>query len=493
MPYEWMLTDLMLLPVLLAGICILLRSPRAVAIACAVGTPAAAIPVVMTAVTALRHGPLSSGAGWFRLDALSALHMLVMAGVFVIAGICGYVYLRNEATSGHLTLKLARRYGSLWFGSFAAMLLVLISNNLGLLWVGIEASTLLTAFLICIHSTPAALEAMWKYLLMCSVGVALAFTGTLLIAASAGPADLQGAEVMLWTNLRSVAAQLHPTLIKSGFIFIVVGYGVKAGLAPMHNWLPDAHSQAPGPVSAVFSGFLLNAALYGILRCLPLVETATGNEGWGSGILVMFGLLSIAVAAALIVSQQDIKRLLAYSSVEHIGIMVLGFGLGGLGAIAALFHMCCHSLAKTLAFCCAGRIGQIYGTHEMQRLKQLTRASPWLGTGLLAALLTLIGTAPLALFISELLILKTAVDQGRLAAVIILSAGLAVVFIVLLRRMIAMAWDTNTDLPPRQRTHWTEALVVIAGLAVLLALGVYWPPPLARILTAAAAILEGVP
>jgi hydrogenase-4 component F len=173
--------------------------------------------------------------------------------------------------------------------------------------------------------------------------------------------------------------------------------------------------------------------------------------------------------------------------------MVLGFGLGGLGAIAALFHMCCHSLAKTLAFCCAGRIGQIYGTHEMQRLKQLTRASPWLGTGLLAALLTLIGTAPLALFISELLILKTAVDQGRLAAVIILSAGLAVVFIVLLRRMIAMAWDTNTDLPPRQRTHWTEALVVIAGLAVLLALGVYWPPPLARILTAAAAILEGVP
>jgi hydrogenase-4 component F len=334
---------------------------------------------------------------------------------------------------------------------------------------------------------------MWKYLLMCSVGVALAFTGTLLIAASAGPADLQGAEVMLWTNLRSVAAQLHPTLIKSGFIFIVVGYGVKAGLAPMHNWLPDAHSQAPGPVSAVFSGFLLNAALYGILRCLPLVETATGNEGWGSGILVMFGLLSIAVAAALIVSQQDIKRLLAYSSVEHIGIMVLGFGLGGLGAIAALFHMCCHSLAKTLAFCCAGRIGQIYGTHEMQRLKQLTRASPWLGTGLLAALLTLIGTAPLALFISELLILKTAVDQGRLAAVIILSAGLAVVFIVLLRRMIAMAWDTNTDLPPRQRTHWTEALVVIAGLAVLLALGVYWPPPLARILTAAAAILEGVP
>ncbi len=483
----------MLLPVLLAGACLVLRSPRAVALACAAGTPAAALPAAAAALLALRQGPLSSGAGWFRLDALSSLHMLVMAGVFTVAGLCGFAYFRAEIAGGHFTLKLARRYGSLWFGSFAAMLLVLISNNLGLLWVGIEASTLLTAFLICIHAAPAALEAMWKYLLMCSVGVALAFTGTLLIAASAEPAGLQGAEVMLWTNLRGAAAQLNPALIKAGFIFLAVGYGVKAGLAPMHNWLPDAHSQAPGPVSAVFSGFLLNAALYGILRCLPLVEAATGNTGWGGGILALFGLLSIAVAAALIVSQQDIKRLLAYSSVEHIGIMALGFGLGGAGAIAALFHMCCHSLAKTLAFCCAGRLGQIYGTHDMQRMARLTAAAPWLGAGLLAALLALIGAAPLALFISEFLIMKAAVDQGRLAAAAILLAGLAVVFIALLRRMIAMAWDARPDLPPRQRAHWAEILMVAASLAVLLALGMYWPPPLARLLAGAAAVLEGAP
>ncbi len=490
---EWLLPSLALLPVLLAGACLALRSPRAVALACAAGTPAAALLAAAAAGLTLRHGPLSGGAGWFRLDALSALHMLVMAMVFAAAGIGGFAYLRHEIAGGHLPLKLARRYGSLWFGSFAAMLLVLISNNLGLLWVGIEASTLLTAFLICIHAAPAALEAMWKYLLMCSVGVALAFTGTLLIAASAAPAGLHGAEVMLWTNLRGAAAQLHPPLIKAGFIFLAAGYGVKAGLAPMHNWLPDAHSQAPGPVSAVFSGFLLNAALYGILRCLPLAEAATGNTGWGGGILALFGLLSIAVAAALIVSQQDIKRLLAYSSVEHIGVMALGFGLGGAGAIAALFHMCCHSAAKTIAFCCAGRLGQIFGTNDMQHMGRLPAVSPWLGAGLLTALLTLIGAAPLALFISEFLVLKAAVDHGRLAAAGILLAGLAVVFIALLRRMISMAWDTTADLPPRQRAHWTEILVIAASLAVLLALGIYWPPPLARILSDAAAILEGAP
>ncbi len=493
MQAEWFLPGLMLPPVLLAGVCLALRSPRAVSLACAAGTPAAALLAAAAAGLTLRQGALSGGAGWFRLDALSALHMLVMAMVFAAAGIGGFAYLRHEIADGHLTLKLARRYGSLWFGSFAAMLLVLISNNLGLLWVGIEASTLLTAFLICIHAAPAALEAMWKYLLMCSVGVALAFTGTLLIAASAAPAGLHGAEVMLWTNLRGAAAQLHPPLIKAGFIFLAAGYGVKAGLAPMHNWLPDAHSQAPGPVSAVFSGFLLNAALYGILRCLPLAEAATGNTGWGGGILVVFGLLSIAVAAALIVSQQDIKRLLAYSSVEHIGVMALGFGLGGAGAIAALFHMCCHSAAKTLAFCCAGRLGQIYGTHDMQRMARLTAAAPWLGAGLLAAMLALIGAAPLALFVSEFLVLKAAVNHGRLAAAAILLAGLAVVFIALLRRMISMAWDTGSDLPPRQRAHWTEILVISGSLAVLLALGIYWPPPLARILAAAAAILEGAP
>ncbi len=490
---EWLLPSLALLPALLAGVCLLLRSPRAILAVCAGGTLAAAALAGCAAGLALRLGPLTAAAGWFWLDALSACHMLVMAMVFSIAAVFGGSYFRAEIAGGRLTRKLARRYGSLWFGSLAAMLLVLIANNLGIMWVGIEATTLLTAFLICLHATPAALEAMWKYLLMCSVGVALAFTGTLLIAASAAPAALQGADVMLWTNLRNAAPQLHPALIKAGFIFLVIGYGAKAGLAPMHNWLPDAHSQAPGPVSAIFSGFLLNAALYGILRCLPLVEAATGNTGWGRGILVAFGLLSVAMAAAFIVTQQDIKRLLAYSSVEHIGIMALGFGLGGLGAIAALFHMFSHSLAKTLAFCCAGRLGQILGTHDMQRMGRLPAVSPWLGAGLLTALLTLIGAAPFALFVSEFLIMKAAIDQGNLAAAGILLAGLAVVFIAVLRRMIALAWNPAAGAPPPQRAHWTEILPIAAGLAALLALGLYWPAPLARTLESAAAVLGGMP
>jgi hydrogenase-4 component F len=191
---------------------------------------------------------------------------------------------------------------------------------------------------------------MWKYLLICSVGVGLAFMGTLVVAASATSLNVSAFDALLWTTLRDNASSLDPKALQLGFIFIVVGYGTKAGLAPMHNWLPDAHSQAPGPVSALFSGFMLNAALYCVMRYIPLVEGACGNSRWGLDLLVGFGLLSILVAAAFILFQRDVKRLLAYHSVEHMGIITLGLGLGGLGTFAALFHTLNHSLCKTGAF-----------------------------------------------------------------------------------------------------------------------------------------------
>ena len=323
------------------------------------------------------------------------------------------------------------------------MNLVLVSNNLGVMWVGIEATTLLSAFLICIHPSPAALEATWKYLLMCSVGVALAFAGILLLAAAS--TSLSGQDTLLWTSLMNPSVTLNPMLVKVAFIFLVVGFGTKAGLAPLHSWLPDAHSQAPAPVSAMFSGFLLNTALYCILRCLPIVEAATGNAGWGREILVVLGILSILVAAAFIVGQHDVKRLLAYHSVEHLGIIAIGVGVGGLGVWAALLHTLNHSVCKTLSFFCAGLLGQKYGTHDMRRMTGVLRDSPVWGSGLIGSLLALIGVAPFALFLSEFLILKAALDGKAYVTAVLFLTGLAIVFIGAVGHAISMAWDTGRD------------------------------------------------
>ena len=387
---------------------------------------------------------------------------------------------------------MARRYGALWFGAFGAMLLVLLSNNLVMMWVGIEATTLLTAFLICIHVATASLEAMWKYLIMCSVGVAVAFMGTLLVAASTANTGLQGTSALMWTNLMDTASKLNPALIKAGFIFIVVGYGTKAGLAPMHNWLPDAHSQAPAPISAVFSGFLLNTALYCILKYLPIVEAATGNTGWGRGILVALGLLSILVAAVFIVAQHDVKRLLAYHSVEHLGIISLGIGLGGIGCLAGLFHILNHSLCKTLSFFCAGRLGQVYRTHDMRQMTSVVKCSPCWGIGLIGSLLALIGVAPFSLFLSEFMILKGAFDGGSFIAAVVFLAGLGIVFVGALKHVMSMAWEPPASpREPAEASSFFEYALVFGTLAVILVLGLWVPQPLMNVLNSAAHVLGG--
>lgn len=486
---------LVALPAVLAGAALLLRSARGVLWLTAGATVMTAVAAGLTAAQVLRHGPVFAAGGWLMLDALSAYHALLTSAVFALSSLYAISYFHREIQSGHFTPRVARRYGSLWLGALAAMMLVLVSNNLGMMWVGIEATTLLTAFLICTHASPAALEAMWKYLLMCSVGVALAFTGILLLAASTAPVALPGSEALLWTNLRDSALWLDPVLLKAGFIFLVIGYGTKAGLAPMHNWLPDAHSQAPAPVSAIFSGTLLNAALYCILRCLPLVEASTGHAGWGRGILAAFGLLSVGLAAVFIVFQQDAKRLLAYSSVENIGVITLGIGLGGFGAVAGLFHALNHSLCKSVLFFCAGSVGQSVGTHDLRRMAGAARVAPLWGGGFVVGLLALIGVAPFALFLSEFYILRAAVEAGSYWTAGLFLAALATVFVAVLRHAIAVAWGPVTATAPAPSGSATvlRGVMVFVPLAALLILGVWMPPTLLTMLTQAAQLIGGGP
>ncbi len=491
-PFALLLPLLVGLPVLLSLASLAGRSPAAILRLCAVGTVAVSLLAAVPVAVVLAGGePLVMLGDWIRLDALSALHMMVLCIVYSLGALHSPGYFADEVRKNTLDTAAARRYGGLWFGSLSAMLVVLLSNNMGVMWVGIEATTLLTAFLICVHVTPGSLEAMWKYLLMCSVGVAMAFTGTLLLSASTGPTAVHGNESLLWTSLMASAGGLNVTLVKAGFIFMVIGYGTKAGLAPMHNWLPDAHSQAPAPVSAIFSGFLLNASLYCILRTLPIVEAATGGQGWGREILIAAGLLSILTAAAFIVVQRDLKRLLAYSSLEHMGIIALGAGLGGAGAFAAMFHMLSHSLGKSTAFLSAGRIIKAYGTNDMRRLTGTLAASPLWGAGLLSGILGLVGTAPFAIFFSEFMILRAAVDSGEWVTAVLFLLGMCIVFAGALRFLLPMVWKPRDPKPVFPKATVLEHFIVILPLSALLLLGVLMPGFLTKAFASAAAVLGG--
>jgi hydrogenase-4 component F len=481
----------LILPAVLAGACLLARSPRGVLGLISVGGAGWAALAGATAWTAFASGPIVAAQGWLHLDALSAYHALVLGLVLGASSVYAWGYFQGELAEGALSLAAARRLGALWFGAAAAMALVLACNNLGLMWVGIEATTLLTAFLICVHVTPLSLEAMWKYLVVCSVGVAFAFVGTLLVAASAQRLGLDAAEMLLWTRLRASAAGLAPGSMKLAFLFLLVGYGTKAGLAPLHSWLPDAHSQAPAPVSALFSGFMLNTALYCVLRILPLVEGATGGVGWGRQLLAVLGVVSILVAAAFIVFQRDGKRFLAYSSVEHLGIIALGVGLGGAGTFAALWHTLNHSIGKSLAFFSMGRLGQMYGTHDLGALAGAARRSPVWGVGFVAGLLALIGVAPFAVFMSELQILRAGAEARAFAALTLFLIGVAIVFVGAMRHVVGVAWGEETCVPKADRCGAEDRVLVWGALGLLLLLGLWIPEPLRAVLEAAASVVGG--
>ncbi|MFZ1982214.1 MAG: proton-conducting transporter membrane subunit [Smithella sp.] len=492
MNHEMTLWLLILIPALSGFACLLMPSLKtALGVMCAGVFGVAIIGLFAITDVFFGHHILYASSQWFFMDALSAYHYFVMLLIFCLSSVYSCVYFSAEMEHHDLTIKQIRLFTCLWCEALTAMTIVLLSNNLGIMWVGIETTTLITAFLICIHVSRQSLEAMWKYILICSVGVAFAFMGTLLAAASAKGVTLGNNNALLWTTLRIHAASLNPTLIKAAFIFLLVGYGTKAGLSPMHTWLPDAHSQAPAPVSAIFSGFMLNAALYCIMRYVPIVETATGNSSWGLNLIAGFGIFSIMTAAVFILFQTDLKRLLAYHSIEHLGIIALGLGLGGLGTFAALFHTLNHSLCKTLSFFAAGRLGQaVGGDHDMEKMAGSMRISPVWGIGIFCSILALIGIAPFALFVSEFQLLKAAIDKGATVSLVLFLLGAGIVFIGALGHAIPLAWGRPHSTVPVLRTSVVDFILVFAPLAVLLLLGIWMPQPLQSALNASADIIR---
>lgn len=424
--------------------------------------------------------------GWMAVDEASLIFLTVISGLFLAASVYAAGYLArsaSEPTDSEAVPEGLFTACLLWF--LGTMTLVVVSRHLGLLWVAVEATTLASAPLIGFHRNPRSLEATWKYLLVCSVGIALALLGNFFLAVAAHRGETS---VHLTLDaLVAHAGELDPTWLRAAFLLLLVGYGTKMGLAPLHTWLPDAHSEAPSFISALLSGALLNCAFLGILR-VQNVLAAAGLAAFGQELLVLFGLLSLALAAVFILGQADYKRMLAYSSVEHMGVLSLGVGLGGMAGFGAMLHAVNHSLAKAMLFLLAGNILARYHTKSTTETQGVLRSMPQTGPLWLMGFLAISGSPPFGLFASELTILQGAIDQGRYAVAAAYLAGLAVVFVGMATIVLRMAYGEA----PREKTGreaiWSVLPPAALGLATLV-LGVWVPPPLTEVLKAAAAVL----
>lgn len=361
------------------------------------------------------------------VDALSSINLLLIAVIGFTASIYSVGYMRNELAHGIISLQKMGFYYCFFHLFIMSMLLVTIFNNLGLLWVGIELTTLISAMLVAFYGNKHSLEAAWKYLIMGVVGIALALLGIVFIYISGLTILLEEQSALQYTNLLNIADKLNAEWIKFGFIFILIGFGTKAGLAPMHFWLPDAHSQAPAPISAVLSGVLLNTALYGILRVYAIVKIVIPDiAGY---YLIGFGLLSIMAVVPFIFVQHDLKRLLAFSSVEHIGIITLAVGVGGpIGLYGAFLHMINHSLGKSLLFFAAGSIVQNYRSKYIGRISGVIKSMPYTGIIFLIASMAIAGAPPFSLFISEFTIMLGCVATGKLWLGCLFALLVAIIF-----------------------------------------------------------------
>lgn len=437
-------------------------------------------------VRVIRNGPLLVWHDQFFVDSFNVFLVALTAFVGFTTAIFSRPYMRIEEHHGRLNARRLRLYHSMYQLFMFAMFLALLTNNMGLLWVAMEAATLSTVLLVSLYRTKASLEAAWKYFILCGVGIAQALFGTILLYfAAERTLGNQGMTALLWTHLNAVKTQLEPTVLGLAFVFLLVGYGTKVGLAPLHNWLPDAHAEGPTPVSAVLSGLLLNVALYAVIRCKALAVGSIGALIPGR-MLMTFGLLSAVLGAFFLWRQRDIKRLFGYSSIEHMGIITFAFGLGGpVANFAALLHMTVHSLTKSSIFFTAGHASQTAGTQQMDGIRGLVGISPTIGWGLMLGSLAILGMPPFGVFASEFLILTTAMREHPWATPILLIA-LGVAFAGIFMRVQPMAFG-ESDAP--KLPHSPALVPVFVHLAMVLVLGLYIPPALAEWYRAAARLI----
>ena len=452
--------------------------------ACAVTFAAAAA----LAYDVFEHGPQLSTGKLFYIDAFNVYLVALTAFVGFTTAIFSRPYMQHEIERERVTPRRLRLYHSMYQGFLFAMLLALSSNNLGILWVAMEAATLTTVLLVSLYRTPESIEAAWKYFVLCGVGIAQALFGTVLVYFAAEQKLGGGREdTLLWTVLHASASSLDPAVLTLAFVFLLVGYGTKVGLVPLHNWLPDAHSEGPTPMSAVLSGLLLNVALYALVRLKMLVDASLQTNL--AGYLMMgFGLVSFMVAGLFLHRQHDIKRMYSYSSIEHMGLMTYAFGLGGpLATFGALLHMTVHSLTKSAIFVTVGHASQLAGTQRIDRIRGLIRTQPAIGWGLLIGTVAIAGFPPFGVFTSEFLLLIATMKTSPWFALPLL-AGFGIAFAGLFRHVQPMVYG---EPPLGQKPVQANMLPVMVHLAVVLWLGLSIPSFLARWFEQATVLISG--
>ena len=416
-----------------------------------------------------------------RADSLSALLMVCISAVAALAlflgpNLGGAPHSFHAYDAGQL-----RRYQVFINLFIAAMLLAVSANNVGVMWVAIEATTIFSALIIPLILSKASVEASWKYMLICSTGIALAFAGTVLayfdFVNLVGPVQ----NALNWPVLMNAAHALHPEIIRLAFVFLLVGYGTKAGLAPMHTWLPDAHAEAPAPLSALMSGVLLAVAIYALLRWKAVVDALLG-PGFTNQLFIGLGLISLLIAAFSLVIQRNFKRMLAYSSIEHTGLICLGIGLGPAGIFAALLLLICHSAAKSMAFLLAGNILQRYQSTSLSHVSGLLKTMPWTGGLFATALLALIGLPPFGMFAAELALFRSGFAQSYAWLMVVVVLVLAVAFISVLRYLNRILYGQVPEgIGVGEALSWRSGLLFL-NVGVLAVLGLTMPAPLAALL-----------
>ena len=448
--------------------------PRAALVNVAFSFAAFVASALLTA-RIVSEGPLVAVDELFFVDSFNVFLVALTAFVAFTTALFSRPYMMNERTHGRLTAPMMRLYHAMYQLFIFTMLLALVANNMGVLWVAMEAATLSTVLLVSLYRTPASIEAAWKYFILCGVGIAQALFGTILLYFAAEKVLGAGGNAMLWTHLNAVKGDLEPTVLSLAFVFLLVGYGTKVGLVPLHNWLPDAHAEGPTPMSAVLSGLLLNVALYAVVRCKVLVDGAL-DSAFAGELMMGFGLLSTVVAAFFLSRQRDVKRMFAYSSIEHMGLMTFAFGMGGpVATFAGLLHMTVHSLTKSAIFFTVGHAVQKTGTQVMSDIRGLVTTNPTIGWGLMLGSLAILGMPPFGVFASEFLILTTAMQQQPWATPILLLA-LGVAFAAIFGRVQHMVFGDTTA---KRLPHPPALIPVFVHLALVLLLGLYIPPYLA--------------
>jgi len=427
----------------------------------------------------------------FRVDAFNVYLLALTAFVGMTTSIFSRPYMRHVCQTGRTNARGMRLYHSMYQTFMFTMLLALSTDNLGVLWVAVEGATLATVLLVSLYRTPEAVEAAWKYFILCGVGIALALFGTVLTYFAAQSVLADPAEGLTWSALYTAAPKLEPSIMSLAFVFLLVGYGTKIGLVPMHQWLPDAHSEGPTPMSAVLSGLLLNVALYAVVRLKMLVDgslAASASPHMAGRLLMGFGLLSFLVAGLFLHRQRDIKRMFSYSSIEHMGLMTFAFGLGGpLATFGALLHMLVHSLTKSAIFVTVGHAAHIAGTQSINNIRGLIRTQPAVGWSLLIAVAAIAGFPPFGIFTSEFLLL-TATMKLQPWFTVALLLGLAVAFAGLFRHLHPMVYGPA---PEGQKPVPANMIPVAVHLGLVLWLGLSIPGFLARWLDRATELITG--